>query len=223
MTGKKYVTRKAGKYWPSEEMKKIAWISDDKIYKEAEKNPVEFWEKLAREGITWEQEWTKAYHEKLPYFEWFKGGKLNFCANAVDRNLGRGEKTALIWVPEPLNEKPIEMTYAELYEKVNKFANVLKGLGVKKRDVVSIYMPLIPNALIAMLACTRIGAIHSVVFSAFSAEALKTRIKDGNAKVLITADGYYRRGKKVNLLKKAKKAIKGTKVQKVIVANRLGK
>ena len=220
---KKYITRKSGKIFPSEEMKKIAWVSDDKIYKEAEKNPVEFWGKLAKEGLIWEKEWNETYSEKLPYFEWFKGGKLNFCVNAVDRHLGKGNKTALIWVPEPTDEKPIEMSYAELYEKVNRFANVLKSLGVKKGDVVSIYLPLVPNALVAMLACTRIGAIHSVVFSAFSAEALKTRILDGNAKILITADGYYRRGKKEYLIKKAKKAIKGTNIEKVIVVNRLGK
>ncbi|MBU2052959.1 MAG: acetate--CoA ligase [Nanoarchaeota archaeon] len=220
---KKYVVKRSGKFWPSEEMKRIAWVSDDKIYKEAEKNLIKFWEKLAKEGITWEQEWNETYYEKLPYFEWFKGGKLNFCVNAVDRHLDKGSKTALIWIPEPLNEKPIKITYAELYEKVNRFANVLKGLGVKKHDVVSIYLPLIPEALIAMLACTRIGAIHSVVFSAFSAEALKTRILDGNAKILITADGYYRRGKKEYLIKKAKKAVKGTDIKKIIVVNRLGK
>jgi len=223
MKPKKLITKKAGKYLPSKEMKKIAWVSDDKIYKKADKNPIEFWEKLAKEGITWEKKWNKTYSEKLPYFEWFKGGRLNFCVNALDRNLDKGSKIALIWVPEPVKEKPIKLTYAELYEKVNRFANVLINLGVKKRDVVSIYLPLIPEALIAMLACTRIGAIHSVVFSAFSAEALKTRIIDGDARILITADGYYRRGKKVELIKKAKKAIKGTNIRKVLVVDRLGK
>jgi len=188
MKPKKLITKKAGKYWPSKEMKKIAWVSDDKIYKKADKNPIEFWAKLAKEGITWEKKWNKTYSEKLPYFEWFKGGRLNFCVNALDRNLDKGNKIALIWVPEPVKEKPVKLTYAELYEKVNRFANVLINLGVKKRDVVSIYLPLIPEALIAMLACTRIGAIHSVVFSAFSAEALKTRIIDGDARILITAE-----------------------------------
>jgi len=192
---KKYIIKKAGKYWPSNEMKKIAWVKDKKIYSEAEKNPVKFWGELAKEGITW----------------------------IIDRHLGRGNKTALIWVPEPENEKIVRLSYYSLYHLVNRFANVLKKLGVKKGDAVAIYMPLIPEAVIAMLACTRIGAIHSVVFSAFSAEALKTRIKDCRAKILVTADGYYRRGKKENLIKKARKAIKKTTIKKVIVASRLGK
>jgi len=204
-------------------MKKIVWMSDNKIYKKAGKNPIRFWEALAHEGINWEKEWDKAYIEKIPYFWWFKGAKLNFCINCLDRHLAKGHKTALIWVPEPLNQKPIKLTYAELYEKVNKFANVLKNLEVKKQDVVSIYLPLIPEALITMLACARIGAIHSVVFSAFAPNALKTRIQDGKAKILITADGYYRRGKKIDLLSDAKKAISGTKIKKVVVVPRLNK
>ena len=220
MKQKKYITKKSGKYWPSKEMKKIAWVKDDKIYKQAEKNPVKFWGELAKEGLTWEEPWKKTYDEKLPYFTWFKGGKLNFCVNALDRHLNKN-KTALIWVPEPVKEKTIKLTYRELYDKVNKFANVLKKLGVKKGDVVAIYLPLIPEALISMLACTRIGAIHSVVFSAFSAEALKTRIKDGKAKILISADGYYRRGKKQDLKKKVSEAVKGTKVKNVIMVNRI--
>ncbi len=220
----KYIVKKAGKYWPSSEMKKIAWVKDEKVYREAEKNPVKFWEDGAKEGISWDKKWTKAYEEKLPYFKWFVNGKLNFCYNCVDRWLDeKGDKTALIWVPEPVNEKAIKWSYKELHEKVCKFANVLKKYNIKKGDVVAIYLPMIPEALIAMLACTRIGAIHSVVFSAFSADALKARIEDGKAKLLITADGYYRRGKKEDLFKKAKKAIKGTTVKKVIVVPRLGK
>jgi acetyl-CoA synthetase len=216
----KYVVQKRGKYYPSEEMKKIAWVKDAKIYSEAKKNPVKFWENLAREGILWEKEWDKAYEEKLPYFKWFKGGKLNFCVNAVDRHLGK-DKTALIWVPEPTNEKPVKISYRELYDKVNKFANVLKSYGVRKGDVVAIYLPLVPEALIAMLACTRIGAIHSVVFSAFSGDALRARILDGKAKVLVGGDGYYRRGKKEDLRKKINIAIKNTSVKKVIMVNRV--
>ncbi len=219
-----YITKKKGVFWPSPEMKKIAWVSDAKIYKEAEKNPVEFWEKLALEGLQWEEKWKKAYEEKLPYFKWFVGGKLNFSANCIDRHIkgGQGNQTAIVFVPEPIEEKVQRITYQELYDKVNRFANVLKGLGVKKGDRVAIYMPLIPEAAIAMLACTRIGAIHSVVFSAFSADALKARIDDGKAKVLVTADGYYRRGQKENLLDKAEEAAKNTSVKKIIVARRLG-
>ncbi len=220
-----YVVKKGKEYWPSKEMKKTAWISDLKIHKEAEKNPVAFWDKLAKEGFVWEKLWKEkdTYVEKLPYFQWFKGGKLNFCANALDRHLGKPEKAALIFVPEPVNEKPIILTYRELYEKVNKFSNALKKLGVKKGDAVSIYMPLIPEAVIAMLACTRIGAIHSVVFSAFAPDALKARIQDCNAKVLITADGYFRKGEKENLIDKAEKALSGTKIKHVIVASRINK
>ena len=221
---KKYVVKKDGRYWPSLEMKKISWVSNSKIYKDAEKNPVKFWEKLAKEGISWKKTWTKTYEEKLPYFKWFVNGKLNFCYNCVDRHLeNKGNKTALIWVPEPVDEKKVEWSYNDVYERVCKFANVLKKQGVKKGDVVAIYLPLVPEALVAMLGCTRVGAIHSVVFSAFSADALKARIEDGKAKVLITADGYYRRGKKEDLLKKAKLAAKGTTVKRVIVVPRLKK
>ena len=220
---KKYVVKKDGKYWPSDEMKKIAWVKKD-IYKKASKNPIKFWEELASEGISWEKKWDKAYEEKLPYFKWFKGGKLNFSVNCLDRHLDKySDKTALIWVPEPVGEKTIRLTYKELYEKVCKFANVLKGLGVKKGDRISIYLPMVPEALISMLACTRLGAVHSVVFSAFSAEALKSRIEDGEARVLITADGYYRRGEKEDLLSKAEEAAKGTTAKKIIVVNRIGK
>lgn len=219
----KYVIKRGSKYWPSKDMKKISWISDEKIYSDAAKNPVMFWKKLALEGIEWDKKFTKIYKEKIPYFKWFYDGKLNFCYNAIDRHIknGKGDKTALIWIPEPINEKSVKLTYNELYKKVNKFANVLKKNKIKKGDFVSIYLPLIPETLIAMLACTRIGAIHSVVFSAFSSDALKTRIEDSKAKILITADGYYRRGKKINLLKNAINSAKKTTIKKIIVVPRL--
>ncbi|MEK6906477.1 MAG: acetate--CoA ligase [Nanoarchaeota archaeon] len=223
---KSYITKKSGVYWPSKEMKKISWLNDEKIYKEAEKNPVKFWADLAKQGITWEKLWDEKnnYVEKLPYFWWFKGGKLNFSVNCLDRNFDEAErKTALIWIPEPVKEKPVKLTYREIYEKVNRFANVLKKYNVKKGDVVVIYLPLIPEAVISMLACTRIGAIHAVVFSAFSADALKSRIIDGKAKILITADGYYRRGEKENLKDKVDEGIKGTGIKKVIIVNRINK
>ena len=220
-----YVKKRRGRYYPSKEMKRIAWINDERIYAEADKNPLLFWKRLASEGISWSKEFKKTYEEKVPYFKWFVDGKLNFCYNALDRHIesGKGDKIALIWVPEPFEEKTIKLTYKELYEKVCRFANVLKKNGIKKNDVVSIYLPLIPEALIAMLACTRIGAVHSVVFSAFSSDALKARIEDGKAKILITADGYYRRGKQIELLDSAKGAAKGTSVKKIIVVSRLGK
>ncbi|MCF7910072.1 acetate--CoA ligase [Candidatus Pacearchaeota archaeon] len=220
---KKYVQKKNNYFVPTKAMKEIAWVKDESIYKKAEKDPIKFWEELASQGITWNKKWKKAYEEKLPYFWWFKGAELNFSVNAVDRHLANGNKTAIIWVPEPTNEKTIKISYAQLYDKVNKFANVLKSQGVKKGEVVSIYLPMIPQAIIAMLACARIGAIHSVVFSAFSADALKARIQDGKARILITSDGYYRKGKPENLLSKAKKACKGTTIKKIIVAKRTGK
>lgn len=223
----KYVVKKGKAYWPSKEMKKIAWISNPKIYKQADKNPIKFWSELSKKGIKWEKLWDEknTYIEKIPYFKWFKSGKLNFSVNALDRHIksGKGDKTALIWVPEPTKEKLIKFTFKELHEKVCRFSNVLKKLSVKKGDVVGIYLPMIPEATIAMLACSRIGAIHSVVFSAFAPDALKARLQDGKAKVLVTADGYYRSGDKEDLLKKVKESIKGTKVKKVIVVNRFYK
>ncbi len=220
----KYVIKKGGQYWPSEAMKKIAWVSDPKIYEQADRSPARFWSKLAKEGITWQKPWQTVYEESFPYFRWFKGGKLNFCFNCLDRHIaeGKGSHCALIWVPEPLAEKTVKLTYHELRALVNKTANVFKKLGVKKGDVVAIYLPMIPEALISMLACARIGAAHSVVFSAFSADALRDRIKDGRAKLLVTADGYYRRGKEAGLLDKAAQAINGTPVKKVLVVKRLG-
>ena len=220
----KFVTKKNEMFWPSKPMKKIAHITKKSIYKKAAKNPIKFWETLAEKGLQWEEKWKTPYQQKLPYFTWFKGGKLNFSINCLDRHLkNQPDKTALIWIPEPTKEKPITLTYKQLHEKVCKFANALKKLKVKKGDVVSIYLPMIPEALISMLACTRIGAIHSVVFSAFSADALKARIQDGKAKLLITADGYYRRGEKEDLLTKAKQAIKSTTIKKVIIVPRLKK
>jgi len=225
LLGTKWVVKKNGMYWPSIAMKKSANMSDPRIYSKAKKNPVAFWEGLAREGLSWEQEWESqnAYVEKLPYFKWFKGGKINFSVNCVDRHMEHSSKTALIWIPEPVDEKPVILTYGQLYNKINRFANVLKKYGVAKGDIVSIYLPMVPEALIAMLACARIGAIHSVVFSAFSSDALKARIQDAKAKILITSDGYYRRGKPESLIKKAKSAIKKTTIKTVIVVDRIGK
>jgi len=221
--GTNYVVKKGSIYWPSKEMKRIANMSDPQIYSRAAKNPVTFWGELAERGLTWEKHWDKTYEEKLPYFKWFKGGELNFSVNCVDRHLEHPNRVALIWVPEPTNERPVSITYGELHDLVNRCANVLKNEGVRKGDVVSIYLPMVPEALIAMLACTRIGAIHSVVFSAFSADALRARIEDGKAKILITSDGYYRRGKPEPLLQKAKKAAKKTTVRRILVVNRVGK
>ncbi len=188
-------------FWPTEEMKKRAWISDESIYKEAAKDPVAFWEAKAREGLDWFKEWTETYQWNPPHYKWFVDGKINASYNALDRHIKtwRRNKAAIIWEPEPPEEQARILTYYDLYREVNKFANVLKSLGVKKGDRVGIYLPMIPEVQIAMLACSRIGAVHSVVFSAFSGQSLKDRLLDAEAKVLVTADGYYRRGKVVDL------------------------
>ena len=168
--------KKGDLYFPTEETKTKAWVNDKKIYEEAQKDPIKFWEKLAEE-IIWKEKWKKAFEHNPPYFKWFSGGKLNMAENCLDRNLKeKKDKIALIWEPEPLEEKPKVLTYYDLYCEVNKFANALKKLGVKKGDRVGIYLPMIPEVIISMLACARIGAVHTVVFSAFSPNALKTRL-----------------------------------------------
>ena len=213
-----------GVYLPTNALKKKAWVKDKRIYNEANKNPIKFWAKLASEGLVWYKKWKKSYEWKPPYFKWFIGGKLNASYNALDRHVKtwRRNKAAIIWEPENPEESNRILTYHDLWLQVNQFANVLKKLGVKKGDKVSIYLPMIPELQIAMLACARIGAPHSVVFSAFSAESLKYRMIEAEAKILITADGYWRRGKLINLKNKADEAVKGTKVKHVIVVKRTG-
>jgi len=216
-----WVVKEGDVFWPSEELKKKVNMSDPKIYEEANRDIVSFWEEKAKE-LTWFEKWAKAYEEKQPYFKWFVNGKTNICFNALDRHLeNKGNKPAIIWMPEPPEEKEVVITYRELYEKVCRFSNVLKKMGVKKGDRVGIYLPMIPEVQIAMLSCARIGAIHTVVFSAFSAESLKDRLLDSGAKLLITTDGYYRRGSKIDLKSKANEGAEGTKVKKIIVVRRL--
>ncbi|MDI6592066.1 MAG: AMP-binding protein, partial [Patescibacteria group bacterium] len=215
--------KKDSLYFPTKESKKKAWLKDRKIYKEAAKDPVKFWEKLAKE-LFWFKKWRRTFLHKPPYFQWFVGGKINITANIFEKNLAGFEKiknkVALIWEPEPLEEKSKILTYQELFHEVNKFANALKKLGVKKGDRVGIYLPMIPEVIISMLACARIGAVHVVVFSAFSPAALKMRLKIAKPKILITADGYFRRGKLINLKENADEGIKGTSVEKAIVVKR---
>jgi len=220
----KWIVKRKGIYYPSDNMKKIAWISDEKIYKDAGKNPIKFWGKLAKEGIVWFKTWRKTYVEKLPNFKWFVGGKLNASYNCLDRHIEtwRKDKVAIIWESDLPEKKSRVLTYYDIYREVNKFANVLKSLGVKKGDRVSIYLPMVPEVQIAMLACSRIGAIHSVVFSAFSPAALKVRLTSAGSKILITADGYYRRGKLIDLKSWADEGIGNTQIKKMIVVKRAG-
>ncbi|HAA34516.1 MAG TPA: acetate--CoA ligase [Firmicutes bacterium] len=184
-----------------------------------------FWAEMSK-NISWYKEWNKIFDDsKAPYYKWFLDGKLNACYNCIDRHLSswRRNKAAIIFEGE-LGDSRV-LTYQDLYREVNKLANVLKGLGVKRGDVVAIYSQMIPEAVIAMLACTRIGALHSVVFGGFSATALQERINDSKSKVLITADGGYRRGKTVPMKENADKALADNgcpSIEKVIVVKRTG-
>jgi len=210
-------------YYPTEEFKKQAILNDEKIYQLAAADPIKFWANLA-EKLFWEKKWDRVYEQKPPYIQWFIGGRLNITNNIFEKNLLGWEKIknkpALIWEPEPVNEKSIVLTYSDLLLAVNRLANALKKLGVKKGDRVGIYLPMIPEIVIAMLACARLGAVHLVVFSAFSPPALKERLQVSGAKILITADGYYRRGEIINLKANADEGIKETAVEKVIVVKR---
>ena len=176
-------------YEPPEEFAREANVDDASIYEEAERDYEGFWAERARE-LHWFKEWDRVLDWDPPEAQWFVGGKLNVSYNCLDYQVeqGRGDKTAILWQgDEPEDSRTF--TYSELKAEVEKFANVLKGLGVQKGDPVAIYLPMIPELPIAMLACARIGAPHSVVFGAFSADSLRDRINDCEAKVLVTADG----------------------------------
>lgn len=210
-------------YYPLKEFKKIALINDEKIYKEAEKDPVRFWESLA-EKLLWQKKWQKAFEHNPPYVKWFLNGKINITENIFEKNFqdysDTEKRTAVIWQPEPIEEKEQIITYQDLFKTVNQLANALKKIGVRKGDRVGIYLPMIPQVIVSMLACARIGAVHTVVFSAFSPHALQVRLQNTEAKILITADGYYRRGKIVNLKQNADQAVQDTKVEKTLVVKR---
>lgn len=196
-------------------------VKDTGIYKEGE-NIEEFWAREAAK-LHWFRPWDRVLEWEYPLAWWFNGGTLNVSYNCLDRHLEtwRRNKAAIIWEGEPGDS--VVLTYRDLYREVNKFAAVLRSLGVKRNDRVTIYLPMIPELPIAMLACTRIGAVHNVVFGGFSAAALKERINDIGAKVLITADGGYRKGKIVPLKENADTALAETpSIEKVIVTKRTG-
>jgi acetyl-CoA synthetase len=193
------------------------------LYDEAERDFEGFWARLARERISWTRPFDTTLEWDLPFAKWFVGGQLNVSYNCVDRHVerGLGKKVAYHWIGEPGDTRTV--TYADLQREVSKAANALKELGVRKGDRVAIYMPMIPELPIAMLACARIGAAHTVVFGGFSSEALAGRIDDAGAKVLITADGGWRRGKPANLKVAADEAVAATKtIEHVLVVRRLG-
>ena len=187
---------------------------------EAATDPEAFWAGFASE-LEWIKPWAKVLDWKPPHAKWFVGGKLNVSVNCLDRHVrtARRNKAALIWEGEPGDRRTL--TYCDLYRQVCQFANVLKSLGVKRGDRVAIYLPLIPELAIAMLACARIGAVHSVVFGGFSAESLRDRINDAQASVLVTADGGYRRGQIVPLKQMADEALQDTpSIEHVVVVQR---
>ncbi|MDN5294193.1 MAG: acetyl-CoA synthetase [Eubacteriales bacterium] len=193
------------------------------LYEKAAADRLAFWADEA-ENLDWFKKWDKVLDDSNPpFFKWFVGGKINACYNCVDRHVKtwRRNKAAIIFEGEPGDSQVL--TYDQLYGEVQKFANVLKSLGVQKGDRVTIYMPMIPEAVIAMLACARIGAPHSVVFGGFSSDALRDRINDAKAKLVITADGGWRRGKVVPLKANTDKALEeAPTVEKVIVVKRVG-
>src|SRR5579864_690845 len=220
------ILREGRKFAPSAEFSRKAHVKSmaeyEDLYRRAEKDPEGFWGECARE-LTWFKPFGKVLDWQFPFAKWFVGGELNACYNCVDRHLAgpRRNKVAFIWEGEPGDSRII--TYQMLAMEVGRCANALKKLGVRDGDRVAIYMPLIPEAAIAMLACARIGAIHSVIFGGFSSEALIDRINDAEAKVVITADAGWRRGQVVALKHNVDEALKRTpSVQKCLVVRRVG-
>ena len=205
---------------PPEAFARAAQVSTDAIYRMADQDYEAYWASAAR-TLEWITPWKTVLDWKPPYATWFAGGQLNVSANCLDRHV-RGpnrNKAAIIWEGEPGDRRTL--TYWDLYREVQQFANVLRSLGVQKGDRVGIYLPMIPEAVIAMLACARIGAVHSVVFGGFSPESLRDRMNDAEAKVLVTADGGFRRGQVVPLKRNVDKALEGAPtVQHVVVVRR---
>ena len=200
-----------------------AHVRDITPYERARRDPEGYWADWAKQ-LEWSRPWDRVLEWKPPHAKWFLGGTLNASVNCLDRHVraGKSGRVALIWEGEPPGEVR-RITYGELHADVNRFGNVLKGLGVKRGDRVAIYLPMVPEVAVAMLACARIGAVHTVVFGGFSAESLQDRINDAGAKVLITADGGYRRGAIVPLKQNADDALAATPtIEHVVVLRRTG-
>ena len=189
---------------PSDAFVSQANVSDPDVYERFDAEWPHCWEEAA-DLLTWESPYDQVLDDSdPPFFEWFTGGELNASANCLDRHLDeRGDEAAIEWVGEPVDEANRTYTYEELHREVNEFAAALREQGVEADDVVTMYMPMIPELPVAMLACARIGAPHSVVFAGFSAEALATRMNAADSEYLITCDGYYRRGDPLDHLAKA--------------------
>src|SRR5688572_31305360 len=200
----------------------------DKLYRQSIDDPETFWSNAANE-LEWFRKWDKVLDWKLPYAKWFVGAKTNLSHNCLDAQIkkGRGDKTAILWEGEPLaashGPEIRRVTYKQLKDDVCRFANGLKKLGVKKGDRVTIYMPMVPEAAVAMLACARLGAPHSVIFGGFSSQAIADRVEDAQSTLLITADGGFRRGQVVPLKKNVDEALTKTNlIKKVVVLKRTG-
>ncbi|GGW93846.1 acetate--CoA ligase [Salegentibacter mishustinae] len=195
------------------------------VYRKSVREPENFWEEVAEEHFTWRKKWDNvlSWDFNKPEVKWFENAKLNITENCIDRYLfTNADKTAIIWEPNDPKEEAQHISYGELHKKVNKFANVLKSKGIEKGDRVCIYLPMIPELAVAMLACARIGAIHSVVFAGFSSKALATRTNDADCKMLITSDGSYRGNKTIDLKSIVDKALEECPgVESVLVAKRL--
>ncbi|PKQ46155.1 acetate--CoA ligase [Confluentibacter flavum] len=195
------------------------------VYRKSVREPENFWEEVAEEHFMWQKKWDNvlSWDFSKPEVKWFEGAKLNITENCIDRHLAtRGDKTAIIFEPNNPDDPSEHITYNQLHERVNKFANVLKAEGIKKGDRVCIYLPMIPELAISVLACARIGAIHSVVFAGFSATALSTRINDSDCKMVITSDGSYRGEKSIDLKGIVDDALEDCpSVKTVLVAKRI--
>jgi acetyl-CoA synthetase len=208
------------KFEPPDEFRRQAHVSSTELYTDAARDPERFWAGMAA-SLEWSRPWDTVLEWTPPHAKWFVGGKLNASVNCLDRHIrtARRNKAALVFEGEPGDRRTL--TYWDLYVEVNRAANMLKRLGVRRGDRVGIYLPLIPEVVIAMLACARIGAIHSVVFGGFSPESLRDRMNDAQAKLVITADGGYRRGQVIPLKRNTDKALEGAPtVENVIVVLR---
>ena len=211
------------RFAPPAEFVSVANISSNALYEEGNRDYLTYWASRSKDLVTWTKPWDEVCEWNPPFAKWFVGGSLNVSYNCLDRHVlaGHGQRVAFYWEGEPGDTRTI--TYAELLEETKKFANVLLSLGVRKGDRVNIYLPMIPEAAVAMLACARIGAAHSVVFGGFSATALADRINDASAKVLITADGGWRRGEIFALKPQADEAVaKCPTIEHVVVVRRGG-
>ncbi|WP_135826864.1 acetate--CoA ligase [Halorussus ruber] len=213
------------RFEPPESFVEQANVSDESIYEAFDEEWPECWEQAA-DLLDWDEEYETVLDDSNPpFYEWFTGGELNASANCLDRHLeDRGDEAAIEWVGEPTDEENRTYTYEQLHREVNEFAAALRDMGVGEDDVVTMYMPMVPELPIAMLACARIGAPHSVVFAGFSADALATRMNAADSEYLVTCDGYYRRGDPLEHKAKADEGLEGVEheVSDVVVVDRLG-